>query len=666
MLTSNDRGELLLNRFCRVKALPTVILTLLALLSSLFFSNWQPVLAQEKPGQYLDIEPTDAVDRWIEFSKKSVELSQLQQTKTAELLKAANSFDVESYRKADDELSDTYEKLDAIYLDSSTIAESQAVSEAEKANARQLRQTTSENLKAAKMFSHKSSAIFYLCFGLPVQASHSARLAISLADSNSAANEQKAPLHFYSGAASFWSGEYASAEEQLKKSLELSPGLPYASYYLGDLYIAEKQPLKAIEWLNAVRAQSKSDEQKGNIDRALALAYTLNNQPKLAKQHIENARRELSSTATKEFPFIAKESIGVVNALAKNYAEAERNLSEALPGLQASPIKLGNRLEAAQAALWRSYCRHKLGNKAGAAEDRQYALSLTSEATHLLTLAQILDPVFGVKEPIAAVDHIPDKWAVLVGVGNFADPAVPRLRYPAKDAKDMQQFLINSAGFKQDHVKLLLDSDATSATIIDCLAGKWLPALAHPNDLIVLFISSHGTPAYKEIGALNSIVTYDTQLKNLFSTSMPMQSIARMIRSKLKKQHAFVVLDTCYAGGLGAPGDAAKSASNADPELLVISKKQLMISSSDSSERSWESKRYKNSIFTRQFVDTLEKNPAYDDFRKLFAQIVEKVNQEVSSDFKHKQTPKLSGSWSGKGLIDTAKITSTKEKLINK
>ena len=65
-------------------------------------------------------------------------------------------------------------------------------------------------------------------------------------------------------------------------------------------------------------------------------------------------------------------------------------------------------------------------------------------------------------------------------------------------------------------------------------------------------------------------------------------------------------------------------------------------------------------------MDTLEKNPAYDDFRKLFAQIVEKVNQEVSSDFKHKQTPKLSGSWSGKGLIDTAKITSTKEKLINK
>jgi uncharacterized caspase-like protein len=281
-------------------------------------------------------------------------------------------------------------------------------------------------------------------------------------------------------------------------------------------------------------------------------------------------------------------------------------------------------------------------------------MSFADEAPHLTNVSHLLDALFGKKKTVPTAERIGDKWAVVVGVGNFADPTVPRLRYSKKDASDMTNFLVQNAGFKPDHIKSLLDATATKANLLDCISGSWLPKVSKPGDVVLLFMSSHGTPAYKEIGALNSVVTYDTNLDQLFKTSIPMQSLVRMLRSSLKKRHILVVLDTCYAGGLGAPGPEAQSSANVDPDFLLSSNYQLLVSSSEGIERSWESKRYKNSIFTRQLIDTLEQYPLYDDFRNPFSEIRKKVFDEVSADFKgNTQTPKLSGLWSGKGVVGT-------------
>lgn len=600
----------------------------------------------------LQLPQTELLNRWVECTKKSIELSQSFSQHIQMLLACADGYDVEAYRKADDELSSIYEQQDATYLESGMIAEALSTSESDRLNAVQLIKTTAFGIKQSKMFTYKSSAIFYLCFGRPVQASHCARLALSIAEAPPATEADKLPpLLFYAGAASFWCGDYQPAVTQLKRSLELDKDQPYAAYYLGDAYIAQNQATNAISCLVSARQTAKSDEQKGVLDKALAVAYTLNKQTDLAKRCIENAKQELTSNSPGEFPSVAKESLGIVTALAGDYRAADRILSEAITGLQQSPIKLGNRLEAAQASLWRSCVRRRSGNLIGADEDRKYALSFADEASHLLTLSRVLDKIFGFKETLQITDSIPDRWAIVVGIDTFADPSVPKLRYPSKDARDIEQFLLNDARFKPNHVKLLLNNQATRAAIVENLAGSWLPNVVRPGDLVFLFISSHGTPAYKDIGALNSVVTYDTMLEHLFSTSLPMQNIVRLLRAKLKKQHVFVVLDTCYAGGLAAPGEAAQSAANVDPDLLIISRRQLLVGSSDKDERSWESKRYKNSVFTRQLVDALKTNPAYDDFHALFSQIVDRVNQEVSADFKHTQTPRLAGSWHGKGLI---------------
>src|SRR5207302_687031 len=70
-----------------------------------------------------------------------------------------------------------------------------------------------------------------------------------------------------------------------------------------------------------------------------------------------------------------------------------------------------------------------------------------------------------VKTENQAARPIKDKWALVVGISNFQNPSID-LKYPAKDAKDFQKYLISQANFAADHVKLLINEDATRERIL--------------------------------------------------------------------------------------------------------------------------------------------------------------------------------------------------------
>ncbi|MCA9805278.1 MAG: caspase family protein [Cyanobacteria bacterium HKST-UBA02] len=597
------------------------------------------------------------------LAKQETELSKV----VSQHLQSAAAYDLDSFRRHDDEISRLHDDID------STILDMQALTQYLELPASYLAESRA-NIRKSKMLMYKSSSIFYLCFGEPVQSQRCARLGIDIAEASSQSEglqEYRQDILFYAGAASLWSGDYKQAEQYLQKAMtggtgytQLKPGTPvnltgqnpFAPHYLGWVYLAQGQPSKAIEILNTTRESASSDEIRGQADTLLSLAHRLSGKDELAQKHLRLARKELETQPQLQtFPAVAKESLGIVDALAGDFKKAEMELSAALPGLRESPLKLGNRLEAARAALWRSYCREHLGNRTGSQQDRNYAMTLADEAPHLVRISQQLDRLFhrqpGSEEQKTG-ERVTDKWALVVGLSNFADPNIPRLRYSAKDARDMAEFLIKQAGFKSDHVKLLVDASATRDNILDHLAGSWLPGASKPGDLVFLFISSHGTPAYQDIGALNSVVAYDTRLDSLFETAVPMQRLVRTLTGKLPKRYTFAVLDTCYSGGLDAPGDEAKSLANINPDLLLASSYQLLASSSNSNERSWESKRYPNSIFTRQLIDSVIETPAYEDFHYLFADIRKRVAGEVATDYKgNTQTPRLSGRSTGRCLM---------------
>src|SRR5262245_42653642 len=53
----------------------------------------------------------------------------------------------------------------------------------------------------------------------------------------------------------------------------------------------------------------------------------------------------------------------------------------------------------------------------------------------------------------------PNQWALLIGVGDYAGTTVD-LKYPGVDARSIKDLLVSSAGFAEDHVRLLTDTGA--------------------------------------------------------------------------------------------------------------------------------------------------------------------------------------------------------------
>lgn len=245
---------------------------------------------------------------------------------------------------------------------------------------------------------------------------------------------------------------------------------------------------------------------------------------------------------------------------------------------------------------------------------------------------------------------VKDKWALVIGISKFANPKY-NLDFASKDARDFYDFLVNEANFRKDHVLLLLDEKATRANIMSAFGDNFLPAVSQENDLVVVYISTHGTPAKRDKGGQSYIVAHDTDTASLYATGVNMDELYKRIRTGVKTDRALIVMDTCFSGA-GVPGAKALNvADNFDAQEVAQGCGHLVITSSSPNERSWESKISNNSVFTKYLLEALRQNNKKVDVRSAFRDVQKKVSWEVQSAFGERQTPQLGGEWEGKELI---------------
>ena len=62
-----------------------------------------------------------------------------------------------------------------------------------------------------------------------------------------------------------------------------------------------------------------------------------------------------------------------------------------------------------------------------------------------------------------------DYWALIIGINNYQ--SAPKLKTAVSDATGIRDVLLDRYGFKADHVKVLLDADATRSHIEGRLSG---------------------------------------------------------------------------------------------------------------------------------------------------------------------------------------------------
>jgi len=246
---------------------------------------------------------------------------------------------------------------------------------------------------------------------------------------------------------------------------------------------------------------------------------------------------------------------------------------------------------------------------------------------------------------------IRDKWALIVGTGRFKNPSI-NLRYAAKDAQDFSDFLIREENFAPDHVQLLTNEAASRANILSLLGSKWLPRVAEKDDLVVIYFSTHGSPSSLDVGGVNYLVAYDTDPDDLYATGIAMQDLARIIKGRVHCDRIMLVLDACHSGGAGtASGKALVKSANIDVEPVVQGTGQLVISSSQPDQRSWESSRYEGSVFTRHIIDGFRKNGVNTKLGDAYQYLETEVQREVLRDRGILQTPVMRSKWRGQDLV---------------
>jgi hypothetical protein len=222
-------------------------------------------------------------------------------------------------------------------------------------------------------------------------------------------------------------------------------------------------------------------------------------------------------------------------------------------------------------------------------------------------------------EPIAAAPPpvARERWAVVIGVGQYETTEIPQLRYSVPDAEAIAEILIGSAGFKKENVLLLTDKTQKPPTLrnIKWALGTFIARSAGKEDTVLIFFAGHGTPevdprGIEGDGLAKYLVPSDADPDDLFSTALPMDDL-QTIFSRIESERVVVFLDTCYSGAAGGRTFASKKRRGSDVddlflERLTRSKGRVIITASRPTEVSLELPELGHGIFTYYLVQGLK------------------------------------------------------------
>jgi hypothetical protein len=283
----------------------------------------------------------------------------------------------------------------------------------------------------------------------------------------------------------------------------------------------------------------------------------------------------------------------------------------------------------------------KMNNSQLAARYQGFAKSLGCSVTSNLAVSSKANDTIPAKD-----SYVRQKWALVVGIDHFLHSDIPTLHLSAKDARDFAAALEDPqiGRFRPGTVTLLVNEEATLRRIRSEISkiGK----VSRPDDLVVLYFSSHGSSKDMDVaadkGKTGYIVTYDTDVQDLYPTAFSMKELKDVVDSRLNSGRVITFLDTCYSGDT-VQRESAKGMEIGLPESEIARVAQgtgrVVITSSRSNEQSWECETYNNSCFTHQLLEAMRQNNGLSTITDLYKQLQLTVPEVVMREKKARQNP---------------------------
>ena len=206
----------------------------------------------------------------------------------------------------------------------------------------------------------------------------------------------------------------------------------------------------------------------------------------------------------------------------------------------------------------------------------------------------------------------PDRWAVLIGVEDYADSKVPSLNYSVDDIEKLREVLIEHAGYKAENIKLLKNQEASAANVRSTL-GTWLPRQVSDEDMVLIYFSGHGgaEPSIRgdvKDGTEKYMMLSDSKVDDMYGTAIPMSELAKIF-GRIRADKLLFAMDSCYSGatGKGVMREGMKAIGLRDDYLnaLTGSSGTVVLTASRASEVSMESKKLSMGVFTHFLCQAL-------------------------------------------------------------
>jgi formylglycine-generating enzyme required for sulfatase activity/uncharacterized caspase-like protein len=213
---------------------------------------------------------------------------------------------------------------------------------------------------------------------------------------------------------------------------------------------------------------------------------------------------------------------------------------------------------------------------------------------------------------------------LIVGIDQYADPAIRKLNNACKDARDLVAVLQADYGFKTDHIHQLYDQEATRANILDKLdeiAEQFHPKAENQvADNLLVYFSGHGH--YNPRTKLGYFIPHDAEKGRAASTFLQFGTLLYHLNS-IHAHHLTLFLDSCFSGAFFPHKDVSGYESAND----ALGSRRLLTASllTEASDGYWN----KNSPFASALLAYL-KSPKSDRFS--FAELALYVEKVVGAN----------------------------------
>ncbi|HEV2668883.1 MAG TPA: caspase family protein, partial [Blastocatellia bacterium] len=258
----------------------------------------------------------------------------------------------------------------------------------------------------------------------------------------------------------------------------------------------------------------------------------------------------------------------------------------------------------------------------------------------------------------------PNQWALLIGVGDYPGNTVD-LKYPGADASSIKDLLISSAGFPEDHVRLLTDNGAGEgrATRENIFAAidQYLAPRVQPGHEIIIFLAGHGIVNGVGTQAKSYFLPVDTDIQSketVARTAVDMEELISKV-SALRASQFTIFYDACREDPSPGRGFKGNQLTDVTARILTLTPTRVQQQRTDPptsvvfyacqiGERAFESQQLQHGVFTYYILRGLRELAGRPDGRVeagrlagYLSENVRKWSQEAKNPFGQNQNPTM-------------------------